>query len=83
MGPKRSLIATNGRPPLADVKDVAPRVRTDWGSSTVEMSMIRRLFSLVALLFYGSIDRVTGLMSDDLDYPDDDDALASPPRLAA
>ena len=47
------------------------------------MSMIRRLFALTALLFYGSIDRVTGLLSDDLDYPDDDDALASPPRLAA
>ena len=47
------------------------------------MSMIQRLFALLALLFYGSIDRVTGLMSDDLEYPDDDDALASPPRLAA
>jgi hypothetical protein len=47
------------------------------------MSMIRRLFALTALLFYGSIDRVTGLISDDLDYPDDDDLLASPPRLAA
>ena len=47
------------------------------------MNMIRRLFSLVALLFYGSIDRVTGFMSDDLDYPTEDDALASPPRLAA
>ena len=47
------------------------------------MSMIRRLFALVALAFYGSIDRVTGLMSDDLDYPEDDDALASPSRLAA
>jgi len=46
------------------------------------MSMIRRLFALLALLFYGSIDRVTGLMSDDVDYPDDD-ALASPPRMAA
>jgi len=31
------------------------------------MSMIRRLFALAALLFYGSIDRVTGLMSDDLE----------------
>jgi hypothetical protein len=47
------------------------------------MSMIRRLFALMALLFYGSLDRVTGLMSDDLDYPDDDDPLASSPRLAA
>ena len=47
------------------------------------MSMIRRLLALTALLFYGSIDRVTGLLSDDLDYPEDDDALASPPRLAA
>ena len=47
------------------------------------MSMVQRLFALLALLFYGSIDRVAGLMSDDLDYPDDDDALASPPRLAA
>lgn len=46
------------------------------------MSMIRRLFALVALLFYGSIDRVTALIPDDVDYPDDD-ALASPPRLAA
>jgi len=45
--------------------------------------MIRRLFALVALAFYGSIDRVAGLLSDDLDYPDDEDALASPPRLAA
>jgi len=47
------------------------------------MSMIRRLSALVALLFYGSIDRVTGLMSDDGDYPADDDTLASPPRFAA
>jgi len=47
------------------------------------MSMIRRLFALAALLFYGSIDRVTGLMSDDLDYPEDEDPLASEPRLAA
>jgi len=46
------------------------------------MGMIRRLSALVALLFYGSIDRVTGLMSDDLDYPDDEDALASPSHLA-
>jgi hypothetical protein len=46
------------------------------------MSMIRRLFALVALLFYGSLDRVTRLMSDDLDYPDED-PLASAPRLAA
>ncbi|GEM_PF-4239891 len=46
------------------------------------MSMIRRLFALVALLFYGSLDRVTALMGEDSDYPDDD-ALASPPRLAA
>jgi hypothetical protein len=45
--------------------------------------MIRRLFALVALVFYGSIDRITGLMSDDLDYPDDDDTLASAPRAAA
>ena len=47
------------------------------------MSMIRRLFALAALVFYGSIDRVTGLMSDDLDYLDDEDTLASSPRLAA
>jgi len=47
------------------------------------MIMIRRLFALVALLFYGSIDRVTGLMSDDLDYSEDEDTLASTPRLAA
>jgi len=65
------------------VKDVAAQNRTDWGSSNVVMSMIRRLFALAALLFYGSIDRVTGLMSDDLDYPEDEDPLASEPRLAA
>lgn len=65
------------------MKDVAARNRTDWGSSNVVMSMIRRLFALAALLFYGSIDRVTGLMSDDLDYPEDEDPLASEPRLAA
>jgi hypothetical protein len=47
------------------------------------MSMIRRLFALVALLFYGSIDRVASLMSDDLGYPEDEDTLASPPRFAA
>ena len=47
------------------------------------MGMIRRLFALVALLFYGSIDRMTALIPDDVDYPVDDDALASPPRLAA
>ena len=47
------------------------------------MSMIRRLFALVALLSYGSLDRVTGLMSEDFDYPDDDDTLASTPRMAA
>ena len=47
------------------------------------MSMIRRLLALVALLFYGSIDRVTGLMADDFDYPGDDDPLASSPSLAA
>jgi hypothetical protein len=47
------------------------------------MSMIRRLFALVALLFYGSIDRAASLMSDDLDYPEDEDRLASAPRLAA
>ena len=46
------------------------------------MTMIRRLFALV-LLLYGSIDRVTGLMSDDIDYLDDEDTLATPPRLAA
>ena len=65
------------------MKDVAAQNRTDWGSSNVVMSMIRRLFALAALLFYGSIDRVTGLMSDDLDYPEDEDPLASEPRLAA
>ena len=65
------------------MKDVAARNRTDWGSSNVVMTMIRRLFALAALLFYGSIDRVTGLMSDDLDYPEDEDPLASEPRLAA
>ena len=65
------------------MKDVAARNRTDWGSSNVVMSMIRRLFALAALLFYGSIDRLTGLMSDDLDYPEDEDTLASAPRLAA
>jgi hypothetical protein len=47
------------------------------------MHMIRRSFALVALLFYGSIDRVTALMSDDLDYPEDEDTLASGTRLAA
>jgi hypothetical protein len=47
------------------------------------MDMIRRLLALFALLFYGSIDRVTTLMSDDLDYPDDEDPLASGPSLAA
>ena len=48
------------------------------------MSMIRRLFALLALLFYGSIDRAAVLLSDDdADYPDDDDKLASAPRLAA
>ena len=47
------------------------------------MDMIRRLFSLAALLFYGSIDRVTGLIPDDIDYSVDEDALASPPRFAA
>ena len=47
------------------------------------MSMIRRLFALLALLFYGSIDRAAALLADDADYPDSDDALASPPRLAA
>jgi hypothetical protein len=45
--------------------------------------MIRRLLALVALLFYGSIDRVTGLMADDFDSPGDDDPLASSPSLAA
>ena len=65
------------------MKDVAAQNRTDWGSSNVVMSMIRRLFALAALLFYGSIDRVTGQMSDDLDYPEDEDPLASEPRLAA
>lgn len=48
------------------------------------MSMIRRLFALLALLFYGSIDRAAAMLSDDdADYPDSDDALASPPRLVA
>ncbi len=47
------------------------------------MSMIRRLFALVALVFYGSIDRVTGLIPDDVDYSVDDDSLASPSRFAA
>jgi hypothetical protein len=41
------------------------------------MSMIRRLTALTALLFYGSIDRVSGLLADDVDYPDDEDKLAS------
>ena len=45
--------------------------------------MFRRLFALVALVFYGSIDRVTGLLSDDLDYSEDEDTLASAPSLAA
>ena len=47
------------------------------------MSMIRRLFALAALVFYGSLDRVTGLMPDDVDYSQDEDTLASPPRFAA
>ena len=47
------------------------------------MDMIRRLAALVALLFYGSIDRVSGLLADDLDYPEDEDTLASGPQLAA
>ena len=47
------------------------------------MCMIRRLFALVALVFYGSLDRVSGLMPDDLDYSDDEDTLASTPRFAA
>jgi hypothetical protein len=45
--------------------------------------MIQRFVALGALLFYGSIDRVTALMSDDLDYTEDDDPLASGPRLVA
>jgi hypothetical protein len=40
--------------------------------------MLRRLFALVGLAFYGSLDRVSGLLFDDLDYPDDRDPLASP-----
>ena len=47
------------------------------------MSMIRRLTALAALLFYGSIDRVTSLLAEDADYPDDEDTLASAPRLVA
>ena len=39
--------------------------------------MLRRLLTLVGLAFYGSLDRVTGLLFDDLDYPDDRDPLAS------
>jgi hypothetical protein len=65
------------------VKDVAALRRADWGNPNVVMDMIRRLFALFALLLYGSIDRVTTLMSDDLDYPDDEDPLASSPSLAA
>jgi hypothetical protein len=39
--------------------------------------MLRRLIVLVGLVFYGSLDRVSGLLFDDLDYPDDRDPLAS------
>jgi len=43
--------------------------------------MLRRLLALVGLLFYGSLDRVSGLLFDDLDYPDDRDPLASSPDV--
>lgn len=39
--------------------------------------MLRRLIALIGLAFYGSLDRVSGLLFDDLDYPDDRDPLAS------
>ena len=39
--------------------------------------MLRRLLALVGLVFYGSLDRVSGLLFDDLDYPDERDPLAS------
>jgi hypothetical protein len=41
------------------------------------MSMIRRLSALMALLLYGSLDRVAGLIPDDAEYPEDHDPLAS------
>ena len=47
------------------------------GSQNVEMVMLRRLLALVGLVFYGSLDRVSGLLFDDLDYPDERDPLAS------
>jgi hypothetical protein len=43
------------------------------------MKVIRRLLALIGLVFYGSLDRVSGLLFDDLDYPDDRDPLASSP----
>jgi hypothetical protein len=45
--------------------------------------MLRRLLALAGLVFYGSLDRVSGLLFDDLDYPDDRDPLASSPDVDA
>jgi hypothetical protein len=59
------------------VKDVAPSSGAETGGQNVEENMLRRLLALVGLVFYGSLDRVSGLLFDDLDYPDERDPLAS------
>jgi hypothetical protein len=59
------------------VKDVAAANAADWAESDVEMDMMRRLFALTGLVFYGSLDRVTRTLFTDLDYPEVDDPLAS------
>jgi len=51
-------------------------VGAETGSQNVEVNMLRRLLALVGLVFYGSLDRVSGLLFDDLDYPDERDPLA-------
>jgi hypothetical protein len=40
--------------------------------------MTRRVLALVGFVFYGAIDRFTGMFFEDLTYPTDDDPLASP-----
>jgi hypothetical protein len=39
--------------------------------------MVRRLFTLVGVAFYGTVDRIASLLLDDASYPDERDPLAT------
>ena len=46
-------------------------------AGALAIGMTQRVLALVGFVFYGALDRFTGMFFHDLSYPADDDPLAS------